>query len=67
MQQPAAQLPWFHLCTLLDKIKDPAVRDRYAGKSLEHGWSRSVLAMEARLPILKKDSRRHNSTLLERR
>ncbi|OMG71879.1 DUF1016 N-terminal domain-containing protein [Burkholderia ubonensis] len=37
VQQPAAQLPWFHLCTLLDKVKDPADRDWYAGKSLEHG------------------------------
>ena len=46
VQQPAAQLPWFHLCTLLDKIKDPAARDWYASKSLEHGWSRSVLGMQ---------------------
>jgi predicted nuclease of restriction endonuclease-like (RecB) superfamily len=46
VQQPAAQLPWFHLCTLLDKIKEPAIRDWYASKSLEHGWSRSVLAMQ---------------------
>jgi predicted nuclease of restriction endonuclease-like (RecB) superfamily len=46
VQQPAAQLPWFHLCTLLDKIKEPAARDWYASKSLEHGWSRSVLAMQ---------------------
>ncbi|AOK62588.1 PDDEXK nuclease domain-containing protein [Burkholderia ubonensis] len=46
VQQPAAQLPWFHLCILLDKVKDPADRDWYAGKSLEHGWSRNVLAMQ---------------------
>ncbi|KVC54361.1 PDDEXK nuclease domain-containing protein [Burkholderia stagnalis] len=46
VQQPAAQLPWFHLCTLLDKVKDPAARDWYAGKALEHGWSRNVLAMQ---------------------
>ncbi|KVM65749.1 hypothetical protein WJ60_15555 [Burkholderia ubonensis] len=46
VQQPAAQLPWFHLCTLLDKVKDPADRDWYASKSLEHGWSRNVLAMQ---------------------
>jgi predicted nuclease of restriction endonuclease-like (RecB) superfamily len=39
VQQPAAQLPWFHLCTLLDKIKDPEQRSWYAGKTLEHGWS----------------------------
>lgn len=46
VQQPAAQLPWFHLCTLLDKVKDPAARDWYKNKSLEHGWSRSILAAD---------------------
>jgi predicted nuclease of restriction endonuclease-like (RecB) superfamily len=46
VQQPAAQLPWFHLCTLLDKIKDPEQRSWYAGKTLEHGWSRQVLTMQ---------------------
>jgi predicted nuclease of restriction endonuclease-like (RecB) superfamily len=39
-------LPWFHLCTLLDKVKDPAAREWYANKALEHGWSRSILAMQ---------------------
>jgi predicted nuclease of restriction endonuclease-like (RecB) superfamily len=34
VQQPAAQLPWFHLCTLLDKVKDPEQRDWYADKAI---------------------------------
>jgi hypothetical protein len=46
VQQPAAQLPWFHLCTLFDKVKDPGQRTWYAGKSLEHGGSRQVLTMQ---------------------
>ncbi|OXC71739.1 PDDEXK nuclease domain-containing protein [Caballeronia sordidicola] len=46
VQQPAAQLPWFHLCTLLDKVKDPEQRSWYADKTLEHGWSRQVLTMQ---------------------
>ncbi len=46
VQQPAAQLPWFHLCTLLDKLKDTAHRDWYAAKAVERGWSRSVLTMQ---------------------
>jgi predicted nuclease of restriction endonuclease-like (RecB) superfamily len=46
VQQPAAQLPWFHLCTLLDKVKDPEQRTWYVGKTLEHGWSRQVLTMQ---------------------
>ncbi|KVT69985.1 hypothetical protein WK56_18745 [Burkholderia ubonensis] len=46
VQQAVAQLPWSHVVTLLDKLKEPATRDWYAGKSLEHGWSRNVLAMQ---------------------
>ena len=46
VQQAVAQLPWSHVVTLLDKVKDPATRNWYAGKSLEHGRSRNVLAMQ---------------------
>jgi hypothetical protein len=43
VQQVAAQLPWFHSCTLLDRVKDTAVREWYARQTIEHGWSRNVL------------------------
>lgn len=46
VQQPVAQLPWSHVVTLLDKLDDTAQRLWYAEKSLEHGWSRSVLTMQ---------------------
>jgi predicted nuclease of restriction endonuclease-like (RecB) superfamily len=46
VQQPVAQLPWSHVVTLLDKLDDTAQRIWYAEKSLEHGWSRSVLTMQ---------------------
>ena len=46
VQQAAAQLPWFHLCILLDKVKAPAEREWYARKAIEHGWSRNILAMQ---------------------
>jgi hypothetical protein len=41
VQQSAAQLPWFHLCTLLDKLKDPVLR--YAEQARAEGWSRTTL------------------------
>lgn len=31
-QQPAAQLPWFHVVTLLTKLDSPAEREWYASK-----------------------------------
>jgi predicted nuclease of restriction endonuclease-like (RecB) superfamily len=46
VQQAAAQIPWFHNCILLDKVKDPEERAWYVRKTLEHGWSRSVLALQ---------------------
>jgi predicted nuclease of restriction endonuclease-like (RecB) superfamily len=46
VQQLAAQIPWMHNCMLLDKIKDKAARAFYVCKTLENGWSRSVLAFQ---------------------
>jgi len=43
VQQLAAQIPWFHNCTLLDKVKDPAQRAWYIQQILENGWSRAIL------------------------
>lgn len=43
VQQVAAQIPWFHNCTLLDKVKDPVQREWYIRAAIEHGWSRAVL------------------------
>jgi predicted nuclease of restriction endonuclease-like (RecB) superfamily len=43
VQQVAAQIPWFHNCVLLDKVKDAKERTWYIGKTIESGWSRNVL------------------------
>ncbi len=45
-QQVVAQLPWGHHCTLLDKLKDRATREWYIRKTIENGWSRSVLELQ---------------------
>lgn len=46
VQQAAAQLPWFHLCTLIDKLATREERDWYLAKAVEHAWSRNVLVMQ---------------------
>lgn len=46
VQQAAAQLPWFHLCVLMDKLKSPEERHWYLSKAIEHNWSRNVLVMQ---------------------
>lgn len=46
VQQAAAQIPWFHNCIILDKVKEAAARAWYVRKALENGWSRNVLALQ---------------------
>ncbi|MBE9015830.1 DUF1016 domain-containing protein [Chroococcidiopsis sp. CCALA 051] len=43
VQQLAGQIPWFHNCTILDKVKDSTERLWYIQQTIEHGWSRNVL------------------------
>lgn len=46
VQQLAGQIPWFHNCVLLDKVKDDIERQWYIQKTIENGWSRNVLVMQ---------------------
>ena len=46
VQQAAGQIPWFHNCVLLDKVKDLEARQWYIQKTVEQGWSRNVLTMQ---------------------
>lgn len=46
VQQLAAQIPWSHNCVLLDRIAEPITRSWYIRQVLEHGWSRSILALQ---------------------
>jgi predicted nuclease of restriction endonuclease-like (RecB) superfamily len=43
VQQVAGQIPWFHNCTIVDKVKDPTQRLWYIQQTIEYGWSRNVL------------------------
>jgi predicted nuclease of restriction endonuclease-like (RecB) superfamily len=60
VQQPVAQLPWSHVVTLLDKLNDDAQRLWYAEKSLEQGWSRSVLTMQVETAAHEACRQRHH-------
>jgi predicted nuclease of restriction endonuclease-like (RecB) superfamily len=50
-QQSAAQLPWFHIVTLITKIRDPAVREWYAREALVHSWPRETLNLQIKNQI----------------
>ena len=46
VQASLAQLPWYHHIALLEKLDRPEPRLWYAARTLEHGWSRNVLAFQ---------------------
>ncbi len=43
LQVPLADLTWYHLQTLMDKVSDKEVYLWYATKTIENGWSRNIL------------------------
>ncbi len=46
VQQVVAQLTWGQNIALLEKLKTTDERLWYAAKTLEHGWSRNILAIQ---------------------
>lgn len=56
-QQLAAQIPWFHNCTLLDKVADQAERLWYLQQTIEHGWSRSVLVHQIESELYRRQGK----------
>ncbi|MBD2169236.1 DUF1016 domain-containing protein [Calothrix membranacea FACHB-236] len=46
VQQAAGQIPWFHNCVLLDRVKVPEQRVWYIQQTIENGWSRAILEMQ---------------------
>jgi predicted nuclease of restriction endonuclease-like (RecB) superfamily len=43
VQEVLAQLSWYNNLTLMQKVKDDEIRSWYIVKSIENGWSQSVL------------------------
>lgn len=54
VQQVAAQLPWFHIAALLDKVSDKKDQIFYMKHTIEHGWSRSVMIMQIERALHKR-------------
>ena len=46
VKQLVSQLPWGHIIRLLQRVKQPAVREWYIRKSIDNGWSRSILELQ---------------------
>lgn len=51
-----AKLPWTHNCILLDKIKDNNIRNWYAEKCIENGWSKTILDHQIDLQLYQRQA-----------
>ena len=74
MQQPAAQIPWFTLITILEKCSNQEYRLWYINKTYEYGWSRSDLTKQIKAkayernmiePIVSKGIKEYDNELID--
>ena len=55
VRQPVGQLPWSHIIQLLEKLDDQALREWYAGKDVQHSWSRAELIHQIGTKLHERD------------
>ena len=60
-QQAVAQIPWGHICVIMDKVSDSDQRFWYAQKTIENGWSRNVLNMQIKTNLYARDGKSANN------
>lgn len=61
VQQAAAQLPWFHLVVLIERIKDKKERLFYIQHAIKYGWSRPVLIHQIELNLYGRQGKAVNN------
>ncbi|MBL8026086.1 MAG: DUF1016 family protein [Fibrobacteres bacterium] len=54
VQRCVAQIPWRTNLSLLEKLKEPEIRLWYAGKVIEHGWSKTILEVQIETKLHKR-------------
>jgi predicted nuclease of restriction endonuclease-like (RecB) superfamily len=66
LQVPLADLTWYHLQTLMDKISDKSTYLWYAAKALENGWTRNVLLHQIDIKLFERQVLSEKTTNFER-
>jgi predicted nuclease of restriction endonuclease-like (RecB) superfamily len=61
VQRTVAQIPWRSNLVLLDKLDDPKIRLWYGNKTLEHGWSKNILAIQIETQLHKRKGQLANN------
>lgn len=54
VQQVAAQLPWFHIATIMDKVDTKENQIFYMKHTIQNGWSRNILSMQIEKSLHKR-------------
>jgi len=62
VQQVAAQIPWFHNCLLLERIKDNRQREWYIHQTIQNGWSRAVLVHQIETDLYHRQVKAEKTT-----
>lgn len=66
LQAPLADLTWYHLQTLMDKVSDKSAYLWYADKTLENGWSRNILLHQIETKLYERQALPGKATNFER-
>jgi predicted nuclease of restriction endonuclease-like (RecB) superfamily len=61
VQATLAQISWYHNLALMEKLPDRDERIWYAQKTIEHGWSRSVLVFQIESSLHKRMGKTANN------
>ncbi len=57
VQQVAAQLPWFHIATIMDKVGSKEDQLFYMRSAIQHGWSRSIMVIQIESSLHKRQGK----------
>ena len=66
VQAALAQLTWYHLQLLMDKMSNKAAYLWYANKALENGWSRNVLMHQIGIKLYERQAIADKATNFEK-
>ncbi|KTC97213.1 hypothetical protein Lgee_1874 [Legionella geestiana] len=60
--QAVSQLPWGHITSLMQMVKDDTTREWHISQTIKNGWSRSILEMQIESGLCERQAMTHNKT-----
>ncbi|MBQ8942778.1 MAG: DUF1016 family protein [Firmicutes bacterium] len=61
VQRVVAQIPWRTNISLIEKLKDRKAREWYACKTIEHGWSKTILEIQIETKQMERSGQSTNN------